>query len=59
MWEDMSNVGFAVAERYVSSFCWFSRWEGECVRRRVALGRVSRVFTRVCVCQWGTGERTG
>lgn len=38
MWEEMSNVGFAVAERYVSSFCWFSRWEGECVRRRVALG---------------------
>lgn len=37
MWEETSKVGLAVAERYVSSFCWFRRWEGQWVRRRVAL----------------------
>jgi hypothetical protein len=37
MCEEMSKVGLAVAERYVSSFCWLRRWDGECVRSRVAL----------------------
>jgi hypothetical protein len=37
MCEEMSKVGLAVAERYVSSFCWFRRCEGQCVRRSVAL----------------------
>jgi hypothetical protein len=37
MCEETSRVGLAVAERYVSSFCWLRRWEGAWVRRRVAL----------------------
>jgi hypothetical protein len=37
MWDEMSKVGVAVAERYVSSFCWLRRWAGQWVRRSVAL----------------------
>jgi hypothetical protein len=37
MCEATSRVGLAVAERYVSSFCWLSLWEGAWVRRSVAL----------------------
>lgn len=44
MCEDMSKTGFVEAERYVSSLCWLSRWEGECVSKSVALRHVRQAL---------------
>jgi hypothetical protein len=44
----MSNDGFAIAERYVSSRCWFNFWEGECVINRVALkDQISYTYKKI------------